>query len=108
VEDRCDGTLTQVVEGVVDVEDTTLNKTVSVAAGQSYLAAAPTRGAFKPPASTLSAALERIKKNGLRWAGRTFPTRAAFTVYLRGHGHTWAHFAKKYSKVAKALASRRG
>jgi hypothetical protein len=36
--DRCDGTLTSVKQGVVSVRDFTRNKTVSVAAGKSYLA----------------------------------------------------------------------
>jgi hypothetical protein len=36
--DRCDGTLTTVKQGVVSVRDFTRNKTVSVAAGKSYLA----------------------------------------------------------------------
>ena len=36
--DRCDGTLTSVTQGVVSVRDFTRNKTVSVAAGKSYLA----------------------------------------------------------------------
>jgi hypothetical protein len=37
-EDRCDGTLTKVVEGAVDVRDFTLRKTVRVNAGEKYLA----------------------------------------------------------------------
>lgn len=36
--DRCDGTLTKVVSGVVQVTDLPKHKTVSVAAGRSYLA----------------------------------------------------------------------
>jgi hypothetical protein len=38
-EDRCDGSLTQVKEGVVSVHDLVKNKTVNVRAGHSYLAA---------------------------------------------------------------------
>jgi Ca2+-binding RTX toxin-like protein len=40
-EDRCDGTLTRVDSGVVRVRDRVRNKTVSVRAGQNYLAPAP-------------------------------------------------------------------
>ena len=38
VQDRCDGTLVKVVQGVVAVRDFTLGKTVLVTAGHSYLA----------------------------------------------------------------------
>jgi len=38
--DRCDGTLTQVKQGIVSVTDFTRKKTVKVRAGQSYLAPA--------------------------------------------------------------------
>jgi PKD repeat protein len=43
VEDRCDGTLTRVKEGRVDVRDTRLRKTIKLRAGQRflYLAKAP-------------------------------------------------------------------
>jgi hypothetical protein len=40
VRDRCDGTLTVVEKGVVSVRDFTLHKTVTVKAGQTYLAKA--------------------------------------------------------------------
>ncbi len=40
VEDRCDGTLTRVVRGTVQVRDFGRNRTVTVRAGQSYLARA--------------------------------------------------------------------
>jgi hypothetical protein len=40
VRDRCDGTLTVVETGVVAVKDFTLHKTVTVKAGQTYLAKA--------------------------------------------------------------------
>jgi hypothetical protein len=39
-QERCDGTLTRVTRGVVSVFDKTLNKTVTVRAGRSYLARA--------------------------------------------------------------------
>ncbi len=39
--DRCDGTLTKVVRGVVVVNDFRLHKNFAVSAGQSYLAKAP-------------------------------------------------------------------
>ncbi len=41
VEDRCDGTLTRVTRGVVDVRDFRNRRSVSVRAGKSYLARAP-------------------------------------------------------------------
>jgi Divergent InlB B-repeat domain len=41
VEDRCDGTLTRVVHGVVTVRDFVKKKTVFVRAGQTYFARAP-------------------------------------------------------------------
>lgn len=40
-DDRCDGTLVRVKEGAVSVFDQTLNKTVLVTAGHSYLARSP-------------------------------------------------------------------
>ena len=41
VQDRCDGTLTRVLRGVVRVRDFRARKNVNVRAGQSYLAKAP-------------------------------------------------------------------
>ena len=43
VEDRCDGTLTRVQQGFVDVRDTRLRKTIRLRAGKrsAYLAKAP-------------------------------------------------------------------
>jgi hypothetical protein len=41
VQDRCDGTLTRVLRGVVTVQDFRKHKTISVGAGHTYLAAAP-------------------------------------------------------------------
>src|SRR5262245_4189405 len=41
VQDRCDGTLTRVLRGVVKVKDFRKHKTVSVRAGRTYLARAP-------------------------------------------------------------------
>jgi hypothetical protein len=41
VQDRCDGTLTRVLRGVVKVKDFRTHKTVSVRAGHTYLAKAP-------------------------------------------------------------------
>ena len=41
VQDQCNGTLTVVKRGVVQVRDLRLHKTVNVRAGRSYLAAAP-------------------------------------------------------------------
>ncbi len=45
-EERCDGTLTRVIRGVVSVRDFARKKTISVRAGNSYLARA-TRAAIK-------------------------------------------------------------
>jgi hypothetical protein len=107
VQDRCDGTLTQVVDGVVDVVDSTLKKTVSVSAGQSYLAPATApRGVFKPPASTPSQTATQVKRRGLVWGGKTYRTRAGFTTYLVKTGRTWQEFVHAYPKLAAALASR--
>jgi hypothetical protein len=39
-EDRCDGTLTRVTKGVVQVRDFRAGRTINVRAGQSYLARA--------------------------------------------------------------------
>jgi hypothetical protein len=41
VQDRCDGTLTRVLRGVVRVRDFRARKNVNVRAGQRYLAKAP-------------------------------------------------------------------
>jgi hypothetical protein len=41
VVDRCDGTLTRVVRGVVTVRDFAKHKTVLVHAGEQYLAKKP-------------------------------------------------------------------
>jgi hypothetical protein len=41
VQDRCDGTLTRVLRGVVKVKDFRKHKTVNVRAGRTYLAKAP-------------------------------------------------------------------
>jgi len=38
VEDRCDGTVTTVARGVVEVSDFGLDRTVAVRAGQQYFA----------------------------------------------------------------------
>jgi ferric-dicitrate binding protein FerR (iron transport regulator) len=40
-EDRCDGTLVRVRRGRVDVDDIPRRRTVTLSAGQSYLARAP-------------------------------------------------------------------
>jgi hypothetical protein len=41
MEDRCDGTLTRVRRGRVDVRDFTRRRTIRLRAGRSYLARAP-------------------------------------------------------------------
>jgi uncharacterized repeat protein (TIGR01451 family) len=109
-QDRCDGTLTQVVESVVDVLDLSLQKTVAVNPGQTYLAL-PKRASFKPPANQGSSArtqsAARIKLNGLTWAGRRFATRKAFEAWLTSKGSSWARFRTAYPVQAAALASRK-
>jgi uncharacterized repeat protein (TIGR01451 family) len=100
-QDRCDGTLTQVIEGTVEVLDTVRNKIVSVAAGQSYLAAA--RSPLVAPKQTRA----QVAARGLRYGGRIYKTKRAFEAYLRGAGWTWRDFAKKYPALAAALARRR-
>jgi hypothetical protein len=99
VEDRCDGSLTQVVEGTVAVRDTVRNKTVLVPAGGTYFAASPLKIAAQ------TAAL--VARLGLRYDGKLFKTRKALELYLGASGHTWAEFALRYPKLAKALAKRK-
>ena len=101
VQDRCDGTLTQVVEGVVDVLDAARRRTVTVNAGGSYVAAP--RPPLKVPAQTAA----QVAKRGLLYGGRTYRTKAAFTKRLKASGYTWAAFAKTYPGLARALARRR-
>ncbi len=101
VQDRCDGTLTQVVEGVVSVFDSARNKTVSVSAGGSYLAAP--RAPLIVPAQTPA----QVVKRGLLYRGHVYKTAKAFEQYLRRAGHTMAEFARKYPKLAAALAKRK-
>jgi len=105
VQDECDGTLTQVEQGIVSVLDETKNTTVSVNAGQSYLALPPA-GTFTPPTQTRTQTAATVRAGGLRWAGHVFKTKAAFARYLRGHGSSWAAFAKAHPGLAAALASR--
>jgi uncharacterized repeat protein (TIGR01451 family) len=98
--DRCDGTLTQVVEGTVDVFDSTRNKTVTLRAGQSYLAVP--RSPLKAPRQTSA----QVAKRGLVYGGRTYTTKKAFEAYLKGAGWTWRDFVKRYPALAAALARR--
>ena len=99
VEDRCDGSFTQVVQGTVAVRDTVRNKTVLVSAGSSYLAKSPLKIAAQ------TAAL--VARRGLRHDGKLFKTKKAFEVYLRRSGYTWAEFASRYPTLARALAKRK-
>ena len=108
VQDRCDGTLTEVVEGIVDVFDSTKNTTVAVPAGSSYLAAAPgTRAPLKPPLQTPAQTPKQVSARGLRWGTKLYKTRPAFESFLKKQGQTWKVFAAAYPKLAAALASRR-
>ena len=101
-QDRCDGTLTQVVEGTVQVIDSARNKTVTLTAGQSYLAVP--RTPLKVPKQTSA----QVAKRGLLYNGRTYTTKKAFEAYLKSAGWVWADFAKKYPALAAALARRYG
>jgi uncharacterized repeat protein (TIGR01451 family) len=100
VQDRCDGTLTQVVDGVVAVADSTLGKTMIVTAGGTYFAAA------KAPLKVSSQTAASVKKRGLVYAGHVYKTRKAFTQYLVRVGHTWGEFASAFPRLAAALAKR--
>lgn len=100
VEDRCDGSLTQVVQGVVSVFDAARKKTVTVNAGGSYLAAP------RPPLKLPAQSAAKVAKRGLSYGGRVYKTKAAFTQRLKSIGYTWADFARKHPKVAAALARR--
>jgi uncharacterized repeat protein (TIGR01451 family) len=109
-QDRCDGTLTSVVKDTVVVTDTSLNKTVTVNEGQSYLALPPrsTTGSFKPPAvKQRSQTAATVRQRGLVWGGRTFGSRAELERWLRARGTTWAQFARTHPALAGALAARR-
>jgi len=99
VQDRCDGSLTQVVRGTVAVRDTVRNKTVLVSDGSSYLA--------KSPLTIAAQKAALVAKRGLRYDGKLFKTKKAFDLYLRGNGYSWAEFARRYPVLAKALAKRR-
>jgi uncharacterized repeat protein (TIGR01451 family) len=103
IEDRCDGTLTQVEEGVVSVFDSTLKKTVTVGPGQSYLALAP----ITVPRGTPRQTAAQVARRGLVWGRKTYKTRKPFEAYLKSQGETWALFVKAYPKLAAALARRR-
>ncbi len=107
-QDRCDGTLTSVVEGVVDVLDTSLNKTVAVSPGQSYLALPKQKAPFKPAStSAQSQIVAVIRKQGLHWGGKTFKSRAEFEQWLVARGRTWLDFKAHYPVPAAALAARK-
>ena len=94
-QDRCDGTVATVVTDRVDVTDLSLNKTVSLTAGQSYLAL--------PPRSASSAKRPAQPRASVRWGGRTFTTRAQLEKWLRARGATWRHFARAHPPLAAAL-----
>ena len=125
VQDSCDGTRTSVVEGVVDVFDTTLNTTTAVGPGQSYLAKPPAKkattakkGSFKPPTSksgnagsnnatsVFSQPKTRIERRGLRWAHQTFLTRTPFETWLVERGRFWETFKTIHPAAAAALTAR--
>jgi uncharacterized repeat protein (TIGR01451 family) len=115
VVDRCDGTLTQVVDGTVAVEDFLQKKTVTVTAGGTYLAtpvvpstpAAPSTPKPVAPLKVPAQSPALVKKRGLLYGGRIYKTKKAYQRRLVNTGHTWAEFARKYPKLAAALAKRR-
>lgn len=101
VQDRCDGTFEETVTGVVLVFDPARNKTVPVGAGGTYLVT---------PGSTLKRPTQspaQVAKRGLVYGGKLYKTKAAFTARLKALGYAWADYAKKYPKIAAALARRR-
>jgi uncharacterized repeat protein (TIGR01451 family) len=98
VQDRCDGSLTQVVQGTVAVRDTVRNRTVLVSGGSSYLA--------KSPLKLVAQTAAIVAKRGLRYDGKLFKTKKAFERYLDASGYTWAEFVRRYPALAKALAAR--
>jgi hypothetical protein len=105
-EDRCDGSLVTSVADVVDVLDLSLNKSVALNPGESYLAAPPQ--SFKPPrARSRTQTAATVRKSGLRWGGRHFGNRAVFSKWLAAKGSSWHRFSTHHPKLAKALASRR-
>ena len=107
-QDRCDATLTTVVDGVVDVFDKSLNKTVAVGPGKSYLALPKSK--VRKPSATKSgkqSTAAAIRKSGLVWAGRKFLHRAQFEKFLVARGKTWLDFKKHYPVQAAALAARK-
>jgi uncharacterized repeat protein (TIGR01451 family) len=114
VQDRCDGTLTTALDDPVDVFDIAKGKTVTITGGQTYLAK-PT-APFTPPTPTVvlpkappGQTVATVRSKGLRWAGRTFRTRAALTKFLKAGHSSWAAFARVNPAAAAALtkASRR-
>jgi uncharacterized repeat protein (TIGR01451 family) len=105
VQDRCDGTLTQVVEGVVGVFDPAQKKTVSVGPGQSYLALAPVR--LEPPTSTPKQTPAQVSRHGLVWGTKNYKNRQTFEKYLKTKGQTWQQFATAYPRLAAALSKRK-
>ena len=74
VQDRCEGTLTKVCRGTVQVADFQRNKTVSVTAGHSYLARADARRAREHGRSEASG---DASPGSLRSRGRTRGCRTA-------------------------------
>jgi uncharacterized repeat protein (TIGR01451 family) len=111
-QDRCDGSLTSVVESIVDVFDESLKKTVSLGPGESYLAL-PKKASLKPPTVKTSRARgltsqspATVRRHGLVWSGKTFRTRAGFEAWLVARGRTWQDFKRTHSALAAALAAR--
>jgi hypothetical protein len=86
---------------------------VTVSAGGTYLATpvvpstpvAPAKPVAPLKVPAQSPAL--VKKRGLLYGGRIYKTRKAYQRRLVNTGHTWAEFAKKYPRLAAALAKRR-
>jgi uncharacterized repeat protein (TIGR01451 family) len=108
-EDRCDGSLTTAVDDFVDVVDLSLHKTLTLNPGESYLASAghvPAASGGKT-GSTRSQSAADVRQHGLRWAGKTFATKAKFADWLSSRGASWQHFAAKHAPLAEALSSRR-
>ena len=96
-EDRCDGSFTQVVESVVDVQDFVRNKTVTLTAGQSYLA--QPKVAKKPAKKHAKKQAKRhVKKHAqpkqVRYVVRNGDSLSTIATQRLGNERRWADIAK--------------
>lgn len=103
-EDRCDGSLTQVVQSVVDVADFTTGKTIAVNPGESYLAL-PKTAAFKPPTTKKKPHKAKQPKPATRPAVKAKPT-TQLVYQVRAGDSLWTiaaaklHAGKRWAEIA--------